>query len=172
MALEMNDIMTLKALGNDRDGLSPYEQFKVGSMQSRRPSGTAIAGLAVAIGGAVAGVAGWFYAHSQAKKAQDVAAAKNDGLRDLVTTLASTVAAERNERIAGDLNITTTINDSVSGSQQGSVNAQIEANAMAQAQTTLLTQAMLGNLSENAQKVQLYSAPQPCGCPGSCGCNG
>ena len=168
MALEMNDLMALKGFGNEREGLSQYEQIKVG----RRPSGTAIAGLAVAIGGAVAGVAGWFYAHSQAKKAQDVAAAKNDGLRDLVTTLASTVAAERNERIAGDLNITTTINDSVSGSQQGSVNAQIEANAMAQAQTTLLTQAMLGNLSENAQKVQLYSAPQPCGCPATgCGCN-
>ena len=168
MALEMNDLMALKGFGNEREGLSQYEQIKVG----RRPSGTAIAGLAVAIGGAVAGVAGWFYAHSQAKKAQDVAAAKNDGLRDLVTTLASTVAAERNERIAGDLNITTTINDSVSGSQQGSISSQIENSAMAQAQTTLLTQAMLGNLSENAQKVQLYSAPQPCGCPATgCGCN-
>lgn len=32
----------------------------------------------------------------------------------------------------------------------------------------LLNQAILGNLSENPQKVQIYSAPQPCGCPGSC----
>jgi gas vesicle protein len=150
-------------------GLTPYEQFKVGSMQSRRPSGVGIAGLGVGIGAAVIGVAGWLYANSQAKKAQEVAAAKNDGLRDLIGSLANTVAAERNERINGDITLSNTVNDSVSGSQQGTLTAmqQAELNATQQLMLGLQT----GKYSENPQKVALYRDATPCGCPATgCGC--
>ena len=41
-------------------------------------------------------------------------------------------------------------------------------NALAQAEATILTQGLLGNLSQCPQKVSLYSAPQPCGCPSGC----
>lgn len=169
--MEMNDFLTMKAL--DRDGFSPYEQVKVGYMQNKKASGTAIAGLAVGIGAGVAALGGWLWAGSQAKAAKDVAIAKNDGLRDLVSTLATTVAAERSERIAGDVTLTNTVNDSVSGSQQGSLTAQqaAELSSIQSVQQNLLNQAIMGNISENPQKVQIYSAPQPCGCPG-CGCNG
>lgn len=48
-----------------------------------------------------------------------------------------------------------------------------QSSALAQAEATLLTQGLLGNLNQCPQKVSLYSAPQPCGCPAtnSC-CNG
>lgn len=152
----------MKAL--EKEGFSPYEQVKIGHMQSKKASGTAIAGLAVGIGAGVAAIGGWLWAGSQAKNAKEVAIAKNDGLRDLVTTLAGTVAAERNERIAGDLNITTTINDSVQGSQSG----QLTANQ--QLSNDIAIGLMTGKYSENPQKVELLTPAQPFQC--GCGCNG
>ena len=160
--MEMKDYLEMKAL--DGGGFSPYEQVKLQHMQSKKASGTAIAGLAVGIGAAVVGVGGWLWAGSQVKAAKDLAIAKNDGLRDLVGTLASTVAAERSERIAGDLNITTTINDSVQGSQQGSLSQS------QQLSNDIAIGLMTGKYSENPQKVELFSPAQPFQC--GCGCNG
>ena len=160
--MEMKDYLEMKAL--DGGGFSPYEQVKLQHMQSKKASGTAIAGLAVGIGAAVVGVGGWLWAGSQAKAAKDLAIAKNDGLRDLVGTLASTVAAERSERIAGDLNITTTINDSVQGSQQGQLSQS------QQLSNDIAIGLMTGKYSENPQKVELLTPAQPFQC--GCGCNG
>ena len=60
--MEMQDFLTMKAL--DRDGFSPYEQVKVGYMQNKKASGTAIAGLAVGIGAGVAAIGGWLWTGS------------------------------------------------------------------------------------------------------------
>ena len=46
-----------------------------------------------------------------------------------------------------------------------------QSSALAQAEATILTQGLLGNLNQCPQKVSLYSAPSPCPCPTSC-CNG
>lgn len=164
--MEMNDLMMLK--GMEKESLSPYEQVKIGYMQSKRASGTAIAGLGVAIGAAVLAIGGAAWAGSRAQNAKDVAIAKNDGLRDLVASLATTVAAERNERISGDLNITTTINDTLSGSQSGTLTATQQAE-LSQAQQ-LMFGLSTGEYSRNPQRVALYQDAQPCPCP--CGCNG
>lgn len=156
-------------------GFSPYEQVKIGHMQSKRASGTAIAGLCVGIGAAVLAVGGSAWAVSKAQNAKDVAIAKNDGLRDLVQTLAGTLAAERAERINGDQTITQTVNDTVSGSQQGSLTAQQAAELAASQATQQVMQqtfsdAITGRSSLNPTPVNIYSAPQPCGCPcGGCG---
>jgi hypothetical protein len=88
--------------------------------------------------------------------------------------LIATVAAERAERIAGDVTLTNTVNDSVSGSQQGTLTAQQAAELAASQATQQVMQqtfadAVTGRSSLNATPVQIYSAPQPCGCPG-CGC--
>ena len=163
MALESNDLAMLHSMG-----FSPYEQVKIGYMQNKKASGTAIAGLAVGIGAGVAAVGGWLWAGSQAKAAKDLAIAKNDGLRDLVTTLAGTLAAERNERISGDLNITTTISDTLSGQQSGTLTATQQAE-LSQAQQ-LMFGLSTGEYSRNPQKVALYQDATPCPCP--CGCNG
>ena len=43
-----------------------------------------------------------------------------------------------------------------------------QSSALAQAEATILTQGLLGNLNQCPQKVSLYSAPQPCSCPSGC----
>ena len=161
MALEMNDLMALKSL---ESGMTPYEQFKTQHMQSKHASGTAIGALVTGVGAAVLAVGAAAWAGSRAQNAKDVAIAKNDGLKDLVQTLAGTLAAERNERINGDLNITTTINDSVSGSQQGQLSQS------QQLSNDIALGLMTGKYSENPQKVELFSPAQPFQC--GCGCNG
>jgi hypothetical protein len=160
MALEMNDLMMLR--GMDKDGMTPYEQFKVGHIQSKRASGTAIAGLTVGVGAAVLAVGAAAWAGSRAQNAKDVAIAKNDGLKDLVQTLASTLVAERNERIDGDRTLSISINDTVSGQAQLSQSQQLS--------NEITLGLMTGKYSENPQKVELFSPAQPFQC--GCGCNG
>ena len=161
MALEINDLMALQSM--DKSSMTPYEQYKVGYMQQKNhTSGLGVAGLTVGVGAAVLAIGGAAWAGSRAQNAKDVAIAKNDGLRDLVTTLAGTLAAERNERINGDLNITNTINDTVSGSQQGSLSQS------QQLSNDIALGLMTGKYSENPQKVELFSPAQPFTC--GCGC--
>lgn len=161
MALESNDLMTLRSMG-----MTPYEQFKIGNMQSKKASGTAIGALVTSVGAAVMAVGGVAWALSRAQNAKEVAVAKNDGLKDLVQSLASSFVAERNERIEGDKTLSISITDTLSGQQSGQLSAsQIAQQEQAQQLTLGL---MTGKYSENPQKVMLYSAPQPCGCPGGC----
>lgn len=171
MALESNDIAMLHSMG-----FSPYEQVKIGYMQDKsRTSGIGIAGLAVGIGAGIAAVGGWLWAGSQSKAAKDLAIAKNDGLRDLVTTLASTVAAERNERINGDFTLNQTITDTVSGQQASTLTAQqaAELSAVNSVMQQTYSDFVTGRASLNPTPVSLYSSPKPCDCPYSgCGCNG
>ena len=152
--------------------MTPYEQVKIGYMQSRRPSGTAIAGLAVGIGAAVLAIGAGAWAGSRAKAAKEVANAKVDGLRDLVQSLAGTLAAERAERINGDQTITQTVTDTVSGSQQSQLTAQqaAELSAVNSVMQQTFADAITGRSSLNATPVQIFSAPKPCDCPcGGCG---
>lgn len=159
--MEMNDYLSMKALENH--SLSPYEQFKVGHMQAKRPSGVGIAGLVTGVAGIVVGIGGAAWAASRAQNAKDVAIAKNDGLRDLVMMQAQTIAAERQERIAGDVNITNTITDTQSGSQQGSLSQS------QQLSNDIAIGLMTGKYTEAAQKVELMTPAQPFQC--GCGCN-
>lgn len=148
-------------------GLTPYEQFKVSNMQMRNNrSGLGIAGLTVGVGAAVLAIAAGAWAGAKAKNAKEIAIAKNDGLRDLVGTLATTVATERNERIEGDKTLSISINDTVSGQQSG----QLTATQQLSNEVTLGL--MTGRYSENPQRVALYRDAMPCGCPATgCGCN-
>lgn len=143
------------------EGLTQYEQLQL-AHQTRRPSGVGIAGLVCGIAGCVAAVGAGVWAGSRANNAKEVALAKHDGLRDLVYMQASTLAAERTERIEGDKTLSISINDTVSGSQQGTLTQS------QQLSNEISLGLMTGKYSENPQKVMLYSAPQPCGCPCSC----
>ena len=193
MALDANDLALIRSMEGN---MTPYEQFKTQHMQSKsQTDGVAITGLVTGVVGTALAVGAWIfgpmYGNAKARQAREAAQSakdianvqytaalqlmnqQNQNTNTALNRLISTVATERAERIAGDVTLTNTVNDSVSGSQQGSLTAQqqSELSAIANASNTLLTQAMLGNISENAQKVQIYSAPQPCGCPG-CGCQG
>ena len=191
MALDVNDLAMLKGM-DEKGGLSPYEQFDMARHQAKKPSGVAIAGLTVASVGAAAAIGAWIFgplygnakagqAKEAAQSAKELAAAQYQAALQLLQTqnqntqatidrLISSVAAERNERIAGDLNITTTINDTQSG-QQAASQSQTTAvdNAVSQVMSQTFADAITGRSSLNATPVQIYSAPQPCGCPG-CGC--
>lgn len=180
----MQDLMALKSMGSE-NGLTPYEQYKVGFMQSKKPSGVAIAGLTVASVAAVAGVTAWIFGGMQANAkgkeakeaayaAKEIAGVQNQATQRQLDQLTNLFAAERNERINGDQTITQTITDTVSGSQSGQLTALQQAElAASQATQQVMTQAysdfVTGRASLNPTPVSLYSAPQPCACPG-CGC--
>lgn len=182
----MQDLMALKSMGSE-NGLTPYEQYKVGFMQSKKPSGVAIAGLTVASVAAVAGVTAWIFGGMQANAkgkeakeaayaAKEIAGVQNQATQRQLDQLTNLFAAERAERINGDQTITQTVTDTVSGSQSGQLTALQQAElAASQATQQVMTQAysdfVTGRASLNPTPVSLYSAPQPCACPG-CGCNG
>ena len=178
----MNDLMTLKAL--EKDGMSPYEQVKIGHMQSKRASGVAIAGLTVGVVGAVAGITAWIFgptyanakagqAKEAAQAAKEIANAQMQGLRDIVLAQAQNLAAERAERINGDYTISQTVTDTQTGSQASQLTAQqaAELSAVNSVMQQTYSDFVTGRASLNPTPVSLYSAPQPCACPG-CGCNG
>lgn len=152
-------------------GMTPFETFMVAEKQGKRANGVGITGLVLGSVGAAAAIGAWIFApifaNAKAKAAQDVATAQNAGTAALLNNLAGLLNTERAERVAGDVTLNQTITDTVSGSQQGTLTAQqaAELSAVQSVQNNLFSQAVMGNLSENAQKVQLYSAPQPCGCP-------
>ena len=176
----MNDLMALKSLEN---GMSPYEQVKTSHMLAKKPSGAAVAGLVLGSVGVAAAIGSWIFgpinakaqaarAREAANTAKEVANAQYQGLQNLIGTLAGTVAAERQERIAGDINLTNTVNDSVSGSQQGTLTAQqaAELSAVNSVMSQTFNDFVTGRASLNPTPVSLYSSPQPCQCPASCGC--
>lgn len=171
--MDSSEMNMMRSMG----GFSPYEQMKLQNMQAKsRTSGIGIAGLVTAVGAAVAAVGVGFYANTKANGVKSTAIAKNDGLRDLIQTLAGTVAAERAERIAQGLTVTQTINDTISGQQSAAQTAQLSQtsavdNVVTQSMYQAWNDAISGKSSPNPTPVMIYSAPQPCGCPG-CGCNG
>lgn len=155
-------------------GMTPYENYMVAHKEGKRANGVGITGLVLGSVGLLAAVTGWIYAGSQVKKAQEVATAQNNGTNALLNQTAALLAQERNERVNGDINLTATINDSVSGQQASNLTAQQQAELAASqvATQTVMTGLMTGRYSENPQRVALYQDARPCACPASgCGCN-
>lgn len=186
MALEMNDLMMLR--GMDKEGLSPYEQVKLDHMTAKsHTSGIGVAGLVLGTVGTAAAVGAWIfgpmYGNAKANQAKEVAIAakeiatlQNGATQRQLDQLTQLLAAERNERIQGDVTLTNTVNDSVQGSQSGQLTALQQAElAASQATQQVMQQTysdfVTGRASLNPTPVSLYSSPQPCNCPG-CGCNG
>lgn len=181
MALEMNDLMALKSMGNG-GGMTPYEQYMVGYKQSKRPSGVAIAGLTVASVAAVAGATAWIfggtYANAKSKEAKEAAQSAKEvamayyaGVDKRLDNIGALLESEVNRRIQGDINITQSVADTISGQQSTSQSTSVENSAMATAYNQIISDRLTGRSSLDAQPVCIYSAPQPCACPG-CGCNG
>lgn len=184
MALELNDLMTLRSLENN---MTPYEQFKTQHMQAKgHTSGIAVTGLVTGIVGTVAGVTAWIFAplygnakanqaREAAQAAKELANAQIAASQRQIDQLTNLFAAERQERLQGDLNISQTITDTISGQQTSSLTAQQQAELAASqvATQTVMTGLMTGRYSENPQRVALYQDARPCPCPaGGCGCNG
>lgn len=183
MALEMNDLMALSSL--DKNQMSPYEQYKIGYLQQKNhTSGIGVAGLVLGTVGTAAAVGAWIfgpmYGNAKANQAREVAISAKElanvqiaASQRQLDQLTNLFAAERAERIAGDVTLTNTVNDSVSGSQQSALTAQqaAELSAVNSVMQQTYSDFVTGRASLNPQAVSIYAAPRPCDCPG-CGCNG
>ena len=164
MALDINDVMALKGL--EKDGNSSFENYMVAHKEGKRANGVGITGLVLGSVGLLTGVTAWIFGGMQAKKAQEVATAQNNGTSALLGQMANLLAEERRERVNGDINLTTTINDTVSGQQSGTIANQIENSATAQVLAGLMT----GEYQASPKRVSLWQEG-PCNCPASgCGC--
>ena len=181
----MQDLMALRSMGDKE--MTPYEQYMVSHKESKRPSGVAIAGLTVASVGAAAAIGAWIFGGMQSSAkgkeakevaiaAKELAAMQNGATQRQLDQLTNLFAAERQERIAGDVTLNQTITDTVSGQQASTLTAQQQAElAASQATQQVMTQTysdfVTGRASLNPTPVSLYSSPQPCACPASgCGC--
>ena len=181
MALEMQDLMALQSM--DRKGeMTPYEQVKVMEMRSKRPSGAAITGVALGGGALLVGLSAWVFggmqANAKGKEAKEAAQAAKElamayytGIDKRIDNIGALLESEVTRRINGDQTITQTITDTISG-QQSAAQSQattVENSAYATAMNQIVADRLTGRSSLDAQPVCIYSAPQPCGCPG-CGC--
>ena len=155
-------------------GLSPYESFMMSEKVNRRSSGNAVAGLVLGSVGTALAVGAWIFGpifgNSKANGVRDLASAQFAANNAQIASLANLLGTERAERVAQGVTLTQTVNDTVSGSQQGTLTAQQAAelssiqNVMQQTYSDFVT----GRASLNPTPVSLYSAPQPCSCPGGC----
>jgi len=182
--MELKDLVEMKALENN--GLSPFEQYKVGYMQQKNhTSGIGVTGLVLGCVGTAAAVGAWIFAPlygnakaSQAKEAayaaKEIASIQNGATQRQLDQLTNLLAAERSERLQGDITLNATINDTVSGQQAASLTAQqaAELSSVNSVMQQTYSDFVTGRASLNPTPVSLYSAPQPCSCPNSCGCNG
>ena len=187
MALELQDLMALKSMSKE-DGMTPYQSVKLDYMASKNhTSGIGVAGLVTGVAGLTVGATAWLFgglfANSKGKEAKEAAQAAKEtavllsqGNQRQLDQLTSLLAAERNERISGDVTLNQTITDTVSGQQASTLTAQQQAElAASQATQQVMTQTysdfVTGRASLNPTPVSLYSSPQPCACPASgCGC--
>lgn len=179
----MNDLMALSSL--DKNQMSPYEQYKIGYLQQKNhTSGIGVAGLVLGTVGTAAAVGAWIfgpmYGNAKANQAREVAVSAKElanvqiaASQRQIDQLTNLFAAERAERIAGDVTLTNTVNDSVSGSQQSALTAQqaAELRAVNSVMQQTYSDFVTGRASLNPQAVSIYAAPRPCDCLG-CGCNG
>ena len=156
-------------------GLSPYETFMMNEKTSRRPSGTAIAGLAIASVSAALGIGAWVFApvfsNAKANGIRDLANAQFAANNAQIASLANLLGTERAERVAQGVTLTQTVTDTVSGSQQGTLSAQqaAELSSVNSVMQQTYSDFVTGRASLNPTPVTIYSAPAPCGCPNSCG---
>lgn len=155
-------------------GFSPYESWKVSSCESKRASGTAIAGLVLGTVGAAVGIGAWVFgpvlANQKANGVRDLANAQYAANNQQLAILTNLLSTERAERVAQGTTISQTINDTISGQQTSQLTAQqaAELSSIQSLQQTLLADAVTGRSSLNPTPVTVYSAPSPCGCPGCC----
>ena len=152
-------------------GLTPYENFKVANMASRRPSNGAITGLVLGSVALALSDGSWIfgpiYGNAKASGAKDLANAQFAANNAQIASLANLLGTERAERVAQGVTLTQTVNDTVSGSQQSALTAQ-QAAELSSIQNVIqqtYSDFVSGRASLNPTPVSIYSAPQPCGCP-------
>ena len=158
-------------------GLSPYEDYKIADMVSRKSNGGTVTALVLGSVGLAAALGAWVFgpmvSNSRANGVRDLANARYDATNAQIATLASLLGTERAERVAQGVTMTQSITDSISGSQSGSQSqSQTTAidNTIQQVMQQTFADAITGRSSLNPTPVSLYSPAKEFQC--GCGCNG
>lgn len=140
--------------------MSPYEQVKIAEMAGRKANGATITAIVLAGGALVAGVGAWIFSgvYTSAR------AKGNERALDQLSTL---LLAEHNERVNQAPRLVDYVN--VQTGAYAGAGANSAANAFSQAEAQIVANALTGRSQLCPQPVSIYSAPQPCGCPGTCG---
>lgn len=135
-------------------------------------------GLAAGLGGAaLLGVLAIGWGINKASEARSNGAMQaNTLLANNLNQMSSLLLAERSSREGWQNyhapSMTQYVNASANAGAGAGALSNAQSSALAQAEATILTQGLLGNLNQCPQKVSLYSAPMPCGCPATNCCNG
>jgi hypothetical protein len=131
-------------------------------------------GLAAGLGGgalllAIAGIWGVNQASkARAKSAENLANAN----MNYINQVSALTLAERTSRESWQNSHAPTLTQYVDVRSGALAGAGSTSNALAQAEAQIVANALTGVSTRCPQPVALYSAPMPCGCPNSCGCNG
>ena len=155
-------------------GLSPYEDYKISEMTSRRANGSTVTALVLGSVGLAAGLGAWVFgpviANQRANGLRDLANAQYNANNAQIAALANLLGTERAERVAQGTTISQTITDTISGQQSSSLTAQqaSELSAVNSVMQQTFADAVTGKSSLNPTPVTLYQAPIACQCPG-CG---
>ena len=167
------------ALIENRRGNYGYMDGCCGGYGYHRRDGMAATGIGLAAGlggAALLGVLaiGWGVNKASEARANGSMQA-NTLLTNNLNQLSALVLAERTSREGWQNyhapSMTKYVNTAANAGAGAGAGASYVSNALAQAEANLLTNALMGNTS-CAQKVSLYSAPMPCGCPATNCCNG
>lgn len=155
----MSDFLTLEKVGNRQRGVA------------NTALGLGIAGLAVGLVGTFA--VGWglnIASKARSRAAENLSAAYATRQNDLLSLIATERASRESWQSANQPTISQTLelqnNPSLQSTVQDIVTAMAQASATATANANGINSAVGG---DHYVRAMLYSAPQPCGCPG---CNG
>ena len=180
----MNDLLALKTMDSKDGHMTPYEQYMMGYKQQKsHTSGVGVAGLVLGTVGTALAVGAWVfaptYANAKGNQAKEAAYAAKEianvqiaASQRQIDQLTNLFAAERAERIAGDVTLTNTVNDSVSGQQASTLTAQqaAELSAVNSVMQQTYSDFVTGRASLNPTPVSIFRAATACDCPSSCNC--
>lgn len=162
------------ALIDQRRGYNYGDDYGYAHRRGAYGAATTGIGLAAGLGGgalllAIAGIWGMNQASkARARGVENLANANTNYINQLTAFTLAERQSRESWQVANAPTLRQYVDVQTGAGAFAGAGSNAQSSALAQAEATILTQGLLGNLNQCPQKVSLYSAPQPCGC----GCNG
>ena len=149
-----------------------YSDFAAFEKMGNRHRGVANTALGLGIAGLAVGLVGVWgmnkVSEARSRAAENISAAYATRQNDILSLIASERLSRENWQAANQPTISQSLTLQNNPSLQSTVQDIVSAMATAQA-TANNTGINSAVAHEDALRVHLYGAPQPCNCPGSCG---